>query len=225
MSQGFLIPAAPTVLAWRAATIARVALSRRGWLPTLLGGGTRSELWHFPDIFGSPMQILDRGLEILHSSLEILDGLCLTLDGPCKQFDPFDHRGNRVGHVSTRDHDQAIVPELEVAAEVRSLIGVLSGVAAVFFAFIGFDSISTTAEECKNPQRDLPKAMIFSLVICTILYIALALVLTGMISYEKLNVGDPLAFVFGAEGANIPWEQAKREIEQEREELRRRGEL
>ncbi len=83
--------------------------------------------------------------------------------------------------------------------------GVMKGVSAVFFAYIGFDALSTTAEECKNPQRDLPRAMIWSLIICTILYCALALVLTGMVSYTKLNVGDPLAFAFGTEGANIPW--------------------
>ncbi len=75
--------------------------------------------------------------------------------------------------------------------------GVLSGTAAVFFSYIGFDAISTTAEECKNPQRDLPKAMFYSLIICTVIYVAIALVLTGMTSYSKLNVGDPLAFVFG----------------------------
>lgn len=83
--------------------------------------------------------------------------------------------------------------------------GVLKGVAAVFFAFIGFDALSTTAEECKNPTRDLPRAMIYSLVICTILYVVLALVLTGMVSYKQLQVGDPLAYVFGPEGANLPW--------------------
>jgi len=83
--------------------------------------------------------------------------------------------------------------------------GVLKGVSAVFFAYIGFDALSTTAEECKNPRRDLPVAIILSLVICTVLYIAIALVLTGMVSYTKLDVGDPLAFVFGPEGANIPW--------------------
>ncbi|HEV7904871.1 MAG TPA: amino acid permease [Pyrinomonadaceae bacterium] len=83
--------------------------------------------------------------------------------------------------------------------------GVLKGVAAVFFAFIGFDALSTTAEECKNPTRDLPRAMIYSLIICTTLYIVLALVLTGMVSYKQLAVGDPLAFVFGPEGANLPW--------------------
>ena len=74
--------------------------------------------------------------------------------------------------------------------------GVMSGVSAVFFAYIGFDAISTTAEECKNPQRDLPKAMFNTLFICTALYIVLVLVLTGMTNYSKLNVADPLAFVF-----------------------------
>lgn len=74
--------------------------------------------------------------------------------------------------------------------------GVMSGVSAVFFAYIGFDAISTTAEECKNPQRDLPKAMFYTLIICTVLYIVLVLVLTGMTHYSKLNVADPLAFVF-----------------------------
>jgi amino acid transporter len=83
--------------------------------------------------------------------------------------------------------------------------GVMSGVAAVFFAYIGFDALSTTAEECKDPYKTLPRGMIYSLLICTVLYVALALVLTGMVSYNKLNVGDPLAFVFGPEGVNIPW--------------------
>jgi amino acid transporter len=83
--------------------------------------------------------------------------------------------------------------------------GVMAGVSSVFFAYIGFDAISTTAEECKNPQRDLPRGMIYSLLICTVLYVLIALVLTGMTSYTKLQVGDPLAFVFGAEGVNMPW--------------------
>jgi APA family basic amino acid/polyamine antiporter len=74
--------------------------------------------------------------------------------------------------------------------------GVLAGVSAVFYAYIGFDAISTTAEECKNPQRDLPRGMIYSLIICTVLYILIALVLTGMVNYSELNVSDPLAFVF-----------------------------
>jgi amino acid transporter len=74
--------------------------------------------------------------------------------------------------------------------------GVLKGVSAVFYAYIGFDAISTTAEECKNPKRDLPRGMIYSLIICTVLYILVALALTGMVHYSELNVNDPLAFVF-----------------------------
>lgn len=75
--------------------------------------------------------------------------------------------------------------------------GVLRGVSAVFYAYIGFDAISTTAEECKNPQKDMPRAMINSLVICTVLYILIALILTGIENYSRFqNVNDPLAFVF-----------------------------
>ncbi len=78
----------------------------------------------------------------------------------------------------------------------NGISGVLSGVASVFFAFIGFDSISTTAEECKNPQRDLPRAMLYCLAICTVLYVLITLVLTGMVNYKELGVSDPLAYVF-----------------------------
>jgi amino acid transporter len=80
--------------------------------------------------------------------------------------------------------------------------GVMKGVSGVFFAYIGFDAISTTAEECQNPQKDLPRGMIYSLIICTVLYILVALVLTGMVNYKDLQVADPLAFVFGKVGLN-----------------------
>jgi len=78
----------------------------------------------------------------------------------------------------------------------EGVAGVLKGVSAVFFAFIGFDAISTTAEECKNPTRDLPRSIFYALGICTVLYVLVALVLTGMVDYKLLGVGDPLAFVF-----------------------------
>lgn len=78
--------------------------------------------------------------------------------------------------------------------------GVLKGVSAVFFAYIGFDAVSTTAEECSNPQRDLPKGMIYSLIICTVLYILISFVLTGMVPFTSLKVDDPLAFVFTSVG-------------------------
>ena len=83
--------------------------------------------------------------------------------------------------------------------------GVLAGVSAVFYAYIGFDAISTTAEECKNPQRDLPRGMIYSLLICTVLYVLIALVLTGMVKYSELNVNDPLAYVFDNNKVKLKW--------------------
>ena len=79
----------------------------------------------------------------------------------------------------------------------NGMSGILKGVSAVFFAYIGFDAISTTAEECKNPQRDLPRSMIYSLMICTVVYIVTALVITGMVNYKEFEgVADPLAYVF-----------------------------
>ena len=78
----------------------------------------------------------------------------------------------------------------------NGLGGVLKGVSGVFFAYIGFDAISTTAEECKNPRRDLPRAMFYALIITTVLYVLISLVLTGMVSYKDLGVSDPLAYVF-----------------------------
>lgn len=81
--------------------------------------------------------------------------------------------------------------------------GVLKGVSAVFYAYIGFDAISTMAEETKNPQRDMPRGMIYSLLICTALYILIALTLTGIEHYSNfLNVNDPLAYVFEE---RAPW--------------------
>lgn len=78
----------------------------------------------------------------------------------------------------------------------EGLGGMMKGVSGVFFAYIGFDAISTTAEECENPQRDLPKSMFLSLAICTVLYVLISLVLTGMVNYKELGVDDPLAYVF-----------------------------
>jgi amino acid transporter len=75
--------------------------------------------------------------------------------------------------------------------------GVLKGVSAVFFAYIGFDAISTTAEECADPKRDLPRGMIYSLIICTIVYVITTLVITGMVNYKEFQgISDPLAYVF-----------------------------
>ena len=84
--------------------------------------------------------------------------------------------------------------------------GVMTAVSGVFFAYIGFDAISVMAEESKNPQRDLPRSMILSLVICTVVYILLTLVLTGVLNYKGFDgVGDPLAKIF--EVKNVGWMQ------------------
>jgi basic amino acid/polyamine antiporter, APA family len=86
--------------------------------------------------------------------------------------------------------------------------GVMAAVSGVFFAYIGFDAVSVLAEESKNPQRDLPKGMILSLVICTIVYILLTLVLTGAVNYRNFEgVGDPLAFIFEKQNLNVGWMQ------------------
>jgi APA family basic amino acid/polyamine antiporter len=81
--------------------------------------------------------------------------------------------------------------------------GVMGAVSGVFFAYIGFDAVSTLAEESKNPQRDLPRGMIYSLIICTVVFIILCLILTGMASYNDLGVSDPLAVIFKLKG--VKW--------------------
>jgi amino acid transporter len=84
--------------------------------------------------------------------------------------------------------------------------GVMSAVSGVFFAYIGFDALSVLSEETKNPQRNLPRGMIISLVLCTAIYIVLTLVLTGLVDYRKFDgVGDPLSFIFEKSNTNIPW--------------------
>jgi APA family basic amino acid/polyamine antiporter len=80
------------------------------------------------------------------------------------------------------------------------LSGVVRGAAVVFFAYIGFDAVSTTAQEAKNPKRDMPIGILGSLVVCTVLYIAVGIVLTGIVPYDKLNVSDPIAVGINAIG-------------------------
>jgi len=75
----------------------------------------------------------------------------------------------------------------------HGMSGIGAGAAIIFFSYIGFDAVSTASEEAKNPQRDIPIGIIASLIICTILYVAIALVLTGLIPWDQLNVADPLA--------------------------------
>jgi basic amino acid/polyamine antiporter, APA family len=83
------------------------------------------------------------------------------------------------------------------------LSGVLRGAAVVFFAYIGFDAVSTAAQEAKNPKRDMPIGILGSLVICTILYVAVGFVLTGIVAYNQLNVPDPIAV--GIDAVGLSW--------------------
>jgi len=80
------------------------------------------------------------------------------------------------------------------------LSGVIRGAAVVFFAYIGFDAVSTAAQEAKNPKRDMPIGILGSLAICTVLYVAVGFVLTGIVAYDKLNVPDPIAVGIDAVG-------------------------
>ena len=81
--------------------------------------------------------------------------------------------------------------------------GITAGAASIFFAYIGFDAVSTAAQEAKNPQRDMPIGILGSLVICTVLYILVALVLTGLVSYHSLDVADPVAV--GMDATGVRW--------------------
>jgi len=85
-------------------------------------------------------------------------------------------------------------------------VGVLAGASIVFFAYVGFDAVSTAAEEAINPQRDLPKGIINSLIFCTIIYIIVAALLTGVVPYQELNVSSPVAFALAKIG--FPWASA-----------------
>ena len=82
-------------------------------------------------------------------------------------------------------------------------LGVMAGAAIVFYAYIGFDSVSTHAEEARNPSRDVPIGILASLMLCTVLYIAVAAVLTGMVPYDKIGIDAPLAHAFSRVG--LPW--------------------
>jgi APA family basic amino acid/polyamine antiporter len=83
--------------------------------------------------------------------------------------------------------------------------GILRGAGVIFFAYIGFDAVSTAAQEAHNAQRDMPIGILASLAICTVLYIAVALVLTGIIKYTHLNVPDPIAVAIDSLGDGLKW--------------------
>jgi len=103
------------------------------------------------------------------------------------------------------DHWTPFIPENTGAFGEFGWSGILRGAGVVFFAYIGFDAVSTAAQEAKRPQRDLPTGILLSLGICTVLYILVALVLTGIVRYDRLNVPDPIAVGLDAAGPGLYW--------------------
>lgn len=102
------------------------------------------------------------------------------------------------------DNWQPFVPPAEGPGKY-GWAGVLRAAGVIFFAYIGFDAVSTAAQEAKKPQRDMPIGILASLAICTVLYIAVALVLTGVIKYTQLNVGAPVAVAIDSLGPKVAW--------------------
>lgn len=112
-----------------------------------------------------------------------------------KPLAPYGYSGISIfGHLAAGQSDAGGAP-----------LGMLAGAAVVFFAYIGFDSVSTHAEEAKRPNRDVPIAIVTSLLICTVLYIAVAAVLTGMVPYNQINIEAPVSDAFRQAG--LPWAQ------------------
>jgi len=110
--------------------------------------------------------------------------------------------GFGVKYVNTA-HWHPFIPENTGTFGSFGWSGVLRGAGVIFFAFIGFDAVSTAAQEARNPQRDMPRGIMISLVVCTLLYIAVALVLTGIVRYDKLNVPAPIAL--GVDSMGLVW--------------------
>lgn len=110
-----------------------------------------------------------------------------------------------IGYVSTANWGGSFIPPNTGKFGEYGWSGILRGAGKVFFAFIGFDAVSTTAQEAKNPQRDMPIGILGSLIICTIFYILVAIVLTGVVNYKQLNVPDPIAVGIDAIGPNVKW--------------------
>ncbi|GAC1343478.1 MAG: amino acid permease [Isosphaeraceae bacterium] len=108
-----------------------------------------------------------------------------------------------IGKVSTANWEGTFIPPNTGKFGHFGWSGVLNGAGLVFFAYIGFDAVSTASQEAKNPQRDMPIGILSSLAICTVLYIAVAYVLTGVVSYKLLDVADPIAV--GIDAMKLPW--------------------
>ena len=104
--------------------------------------------------------------------------------------------------VTSSNPEGAFIPP-SAGVGIYGWSGLARGAAVVFFAYIGFDAVSTAAQEAKNPMRDMPIGILGSLIICTVLYVVVSLVLTGIVPFDRLNVPDPIAV--GIDAAGVGW--------------------
>jgi APA family basic amino acid/polyamine antiporter len=104
--------------------------------------------------------------------------------------------------VTANNPDGAFIPP-NLGPREFGWTGIVTGAAVVFFAYIGFDAVSTAAQEARNPQRDMPWGILGSLVFCTVLYVLVSLVITGIVPYDKLGVPDPIAL--GVDAIGLGW--------------------
>src|SRR5262249_28720267 len=102
-----------------------------------------------------------------------------------------------------RNNWREFIPENKGEFGVFGWSGIARGASVIFFAYIGFDAVTTAAQEARNPQRDMPIGLLGSLVICTILFLAVAAMLTGLMHYSQLNVAAPVALAIDATG--VKW--------------------
>src|ERR1700736_660262 len=113
------------------------------------------------------------------------------------------------GFINSANHTPLIpppttyVPPQGITHAYGGILGILGAAGVVFFAYIGFDAVSTAAQEAKNPKRDMPIGILGSLVICTVLYVVVSFVLTGIVPFDRLNVPDPIAV--GIDAAGVGW--------------------
>jgi len=179
-----------------------IQLTKGPWEQVILNDGSASfGMWNLPASIISLIVtgILVRGIHesALVNNIIVVIKVSIILSFIGLGWAVIDHQ-NWVADPSASGLMQLIPQMKELIRDGRSMMayglpGVLTGAGVVFFAYIGFDAISTTAQECKNPQRDLPIGILGSLIICTLLYILMALVLTGVVPFSELGVPDPVA--------------------------------
>lgn len=180
---------------------------------TLADGSQVTGLWNMPAslIALFVMMVLFRGIKesTTMNNIIVVIKVVIILGFIALGWSVVDS-GNWIANAAATGFARLVPPEglsLRHGVEIVSYgwPGVLTGAGVVFFAYIGFDALSTTAQEAKNPQRDLPIGMLCSLILCTIIYILMALVMTGVVPYKELGVADPVAVGVDAIVARHNW--------------------